>query len=81
MLGFKQKQYSQSLAITRCLCSAGEIGCSTAMFFCCLIPVDFVGFLGCSTGMGVRLTSVRNGDQDVMLIKENSRYSLGRCRP
>lgn len=31
--------------------------------------------------MGVCLTSVRNGDVVVMLIKGNSRYLLGRCRP
>ena len=60
MLSFEQEQYSQSLTVACGLCCAGEIGCSTAMFFCCLVPVDFVGFLGCFTRMGVRLTSVRN---------------------
>ena len=81
MLGFEQKQHSQSLTIACCLCSAREIGCSTAMFLCCFVPVYFIGFLCCFASMGVRLTSVRNGDEDVVLIKENSRYSLGQCRP
>jgi hypothetical protein len=81
MLGFEQKQYPQSLTVARCLCSTREVGRGTAMFLCCFVPVDFIGFLGCFAGMCVRLTSVRNGDEDVVLIKENSRYSLERCRP
>lgn len=81
MLSFEEEEHSQSLAVACGLCCAREIGRSTAMFLCCLVPVDFVGFLGCFASMGVRLTSVRNGKVDVVLIKENSRYSLGRCRP
>jgi len=62
MLGLEQKQYSQSLAVACGLRRAREVGCSTAMFFCCFVPVDFVCFLGCFAGMGVRLTSVRDGE-------------------
>jgi hypothetical protein len=62
MLGLEQEQYSQSLTVASGLCCTGEVGCSTAMFFCCFVPVDFVGFLGRFTGMGVRLTSVRDGE-------------------
>lgn len=62
MLGLEQKQYSQSLAVACGLCCAREVSSSTAMFFCGFVPVDFVCFLGCFAGMGVRLTSVRNGE-------------------
>lgn len=81
MLSFEEEQYSQSLTIACGLCGAREVGRSTAMFFCCFVPVDFVCFLGCFASMGVRLTSVRDGDVVVMLVKGNSRYLLGRCRP
>jgi hypothetical protein len=62
MLGLEQEQYSQSLAVACGLCCTREVGSSTTMFFCCFVPVDFVCFLGCSAGMGVCLTSVRNGE-------------------
>lgn len=81
MLSLEQKQYSQSLTIACGFGRAREVGRSTAMFFCCFVPVDFVRFLSCFARMGVRLTSVRNGDVVVMLIKGDSRYLLGRCRP
>jgi len=81
MLSFEEEQYPQSLTVACGLGRAREVGCSTAMFFCCFVPVDFVCFLGCFASMGVRLTSVRDGDVVVMLIKGNSRYLLGRCRP
>lgn len=81
MLSLEQKQYSQSLTVACGLCCTGEAGCSTAMFFCCFVPVDFVCFLGCFAGMGVRLTSVRDGEILFVLIKGNSRYLLGRYRP
>ena len=82
MLSFEEEQDSQSLTVACGLCCTGEVGCSTAVFFCCFVPVDFVGFLGCFAGMGVRLTSVRGGEiLTGVLIKGNSRYLLGRCRP
>lgn len=62
MLGLEQKQYSQCLTVACGLGCAREVGSSTAMFVCCFVPVDFVCFLGCFAGMGVRLTSVRNGE-------------------
>ena len=81
MLGLEQKQDSQRLAVACGLCGAREVGGGTAMCFCCFVPVDFFCFLGCFASMRVRLTSVRNGDVVVMLIKGNSRYLLGRHRP
>ena len=60
-MSLEQKQYSQSLAIACGFGRAREVGSSTAMFFCCFVPVDFVGFLGCFASMGVRLTRVRDG--------------------
>ena len=62
MLGLEQKQYSQCLTVACGLGCAREVGSSTAMFSCCFVPVDFVCFLRCFAGMGVRLTSVRSGE-------------------
>ena len=81
MLGLEQKQYSQSLTVAGGLCCARVVGCSTAMFLCCFVPVDFLSLLGCFASMCVRLTSVRNGDVVVLLIKGNLRYLRVRCRP
>lgn len=60
MLGFKQMQYSESLAVAGSLSCTGKVGSSTAMFFCCIVPVYLVGMLRCFARMCVCLSIIRD---------------------
>lgn len=81
MLGFKQMQHSQSLAVAGGFGCTGKVGRSTAMLFRCIIPVYLVCVLRCFARMCMSLFIISDGYLSGLLDKENSRCSLGQCRP